>query len=93
MEPEGLLHSSCYLLFVVVVVVTYLQVYADVNFKRQAATIKVDERNKLRIMKAPGNDGIASMPEQVKRPNPWRMMMMKAHKCKTSFKQTNKSHF
>ena len=29
---------------------------------------------------APGNDGIASMPEQVKRPNPWRkkkkMMMM-----------------
>ena len=31
-------------------------------------------------MDAPGNDGNASMPEQVKRPNPWRkmttMMMM-----------------
>jgi hypothetical protein len=35
------------------------------------------------IVDAPGNDGNASMPEQVKRPNPWkkkkkkkRMMMM-----------------
>jgi len=25
---------------------------------------------------APGTDGNASMPEQVKRPNPWRKMMM-----------------
>jgi len=25
---------------------------------------------------APGKDGNASMPEQVKRPNPWRKMMM-----------------
>ena len=25
---------------------------------------------------APGNDGNASMPEQVKRPNPWRKTMM-----------------
>jgi hypothetical protein len=25
---------------------------------------------------APGNDGNASMPEQVKQPNPWRKMMM-----------------
>jgi hypothetical protein len=25
---------------------------------------------------APGNDGNASMPEHVKRPNPWRKMMM-----------------
>ena len=31
------------------------------------------------IVDAPGNDGNASVPEQVKRPNPWRrrlMMMM-----------------
>jgi len=27
-------------------------------------------------VEAPGNDGNASMPEQVKRPNPWRKMMM-----------------
>jgi len=29
------------------------------------------------IADAPGNDGNASMPEQVKRPNPWRKMVMK----------------
>jgi len=28
------------------------------------------------IVEAPGNDGNASMPEKVKRPNPWRKMMM-----------------
>jgi hypothetical protein len=28
------------------------------------------------IVNAPGNDGNASMPEQVKRHNPWRKMMM-----------------
>jgi hypothetical protein len=28
------------------------------------------------IANAPGNDDNASMPEQVKRPNPWRKMMM-----------------
>jgi hypothetical protein len=28
------------------------------------------------IVDAPGKDGKALMPEQVKRPNPWRMMMM-----------------
>ena len=29
-----------------------------------------------KIMGAPGNDGNASMPEQVKQPNPWKKMMM-----------------
>jgi hypothetical protein len=28
------------------------------------------------IVDAPGNDGNASMPEQVKKPNQWRKMMM-----------------
>jgi hypothetical protein len=28
------------------------------------------------IVDAPGKDGNRSMPEQVKRPNPWRKMMM-----------------
>jgi hypothetical protein len=28
------------------------------------------------IVDAPGNDGNASMPEKIKRPNPWRKMMM-----------------
>jgi len=29
---------------------------------------------------ASGNDGNASMPEEVKRPNPWRKMMMVTQK-------------
>ena len=28
------------------------------------------------ILDAPGKNGNASMPEQVKQPNPWMMMMM-----------------
>jgi len=36
-------------------------------------TTNLDEEE---IVDAPGNDGKASMPEQVKRPNPWMMMMM-----------------
>jgi hypothetical protein len=28
------------------------------------------------IVDAPGNDGNVSMPEQIKRPNPWRRIMM-----------------
>jgi len=28
------------------------------------------------IQDGPGNDGNTSMPEQVKRPNPWRKMMI-----------------
>jgi len=32
------------------------------------------------MVDAPGKDGNASMPEQVKRPNPWRKMMMNALK-------------
>jgi hypothetical protein len=31
---------------------------------------------KEEIVEAPGNDGNASMPAQVKGPNPWREMMM-----------------
>jgi hypothetical protein len=34
------------------------------------------------IVDAPGNGGNASMPEQVKRPNPWRKMMMMTMKTK-----------
>ena len=37
------------------------------------STTKLEEEE---IVDALGNDGNASMPEQVKRPNPWRKMMM-----------------
>jgi hypothetical protein len=35
------------------------------------------------IVDAPGNNGNASMPEQFKRPNPWRKKMMVMKKYKT----------
>src|SRR5215468_3300304 len=34
------------------------------------------------IVGAPGNDGDASMPEQVKRPNPWRKRMISLRSCR-----------
>jgi hypothetical protein len=34
---------------------------------------------------APGNDGNMSMPEQVKRPNPWRKMKMMINILRFSF--------
>jgi hypothetical protein len=37
----------------------------------QTAALPIEE-----IVDASGNDGNASMLEQVKRPNPWRVMMM-----------------
>ena len=43
------------------------------------------------IVDAPGNDGNASMPEQVNRPNPWRKMMMIVYRMEEqNAKQTEK---
>ena len=43
------------------------------EFRNTPSTTNLEEEE---IVDAPGNDGNASMPEQVKRPNPWRKMMM-----------------
>jgi hypothetical protein len=43
------------------------------DFWNTPSTTNLEEEE---IVDAPGNDGNASMPEQVKRPNPWRKMMM-----------------
>jgi hypothetical protein len=40
------------------------------------------------VVDAPGKDGKASMPEQVKRPNPWRKMMMMMPVKKKRYIQT-----
>jgi hypothetical protein len=45
----------------------------NTRLPKYALTYKPREEG---IADAPGNDGNASMPEQVKRPNPWRKMMM-----------------
>ena len=39
-------------------------------------TLSTTNLEEEEIVDFPGNDGNASMPEQVKRPNPWRKMMM-----------------
>ena len=43
------------------------------DFRNTPSTTNLEEEE---IMDALGNDGNASMPEQVNRPNPWRKMMM-----------------
>ena len=43
------------------------------DFRNTPSTTNLEEEE---IVDAPGNDGNASMPEQVKRPNPWRKMKM-----------------
>jgi hypothetical protein len=43
------------------------------DFRNMPSTTNLEGKE---IVVAPGKDGNASMPEQVKRPNPWRKMMM-----------------
>jgi hypothetical protein len=43
------------------------------NSRNTTSTTNLEEEETVEV---PGNDGNASMPEQVKRPNPWRKMMM-----------------
>ena len=51
--------------------------WTTTDFLNKLSTTNLEEEE---IVDAPGNDGNASMPKQVKRPNPWRkkkkMMMM-----------------
>jgi len=62
----------CFLLDVVVVVVGRCVVGCEHCERKPSATNLEEEE----IADAPGKDGNASMPEQVKRPNPWMMIMM-----------------
>jgi hypothetical protein len=43
------------------------------DFQNTPATTNIEEEG---IVDAPGNDSNASMPEKVKRPNPWRKIMI-----------------
>jgi hypothetical protein len=56
-----------------------LPFYAACNTKKIANLIYTPSTTKLEeeeIVDATGKDGNASMPEEVKRPNPWGKMMM-----------------
>ena len=44
------------------------------DFRNASSTTNLEEEE---TVDARGNDGKASIPEQVKRPNPWRKMMLK----------------
>ena len=50
-----------------------LKEWTTPDFRNTPSTTNLEEEE---IVDAPGNDGNASMLEQVKRPNPWRKMMM-----------------
>jgi len=50
-----------------------LKEWTTPDFRNTAPTTNLEEEE---IVDAPGNDGDVSMLEQVKRPNPWRKIMM-----------------
>jgi hypothetical protein len=51
-----------------------LKEWSTPDFRNTPSTTNFEEEE---IVDAPGNEGNASMPEQVKRPKPWKKMMMK----------------
>jgi hypothetical protein len=53
--------------------ITHLERWLTLDSRNTPSTTKVEEEE---IMDAPENDGIASMPEQVKRPNPWMKIII-----------------
>jgi hypothetical protein len=50
-----------------------LKEWVKLDFRNTPSTAILEEEE---IVEAPGNGDNGSMPEQVKRPNPWRNMMM-----------------
>jgi len=50
----------------------YIIYINDADSRNTPSNTNLEEEE---IVDAPGNDGKASMPEQVKRPNPWRKMI------------------
>jgi hypothetical protein len=50
-----------------------LKEWITTDSRNTSSTINPEDEE---IVDAPGKDGNASMPEQVKRPNPWRKMMI-----------------
>jgi hypothetical protein len=52
--------------------INHLERLDNTRFPKHASTTNLEEKE---IVDAPGNDGKASMPVQIKRPNPWRKMI------------------
>jgi hypothetical protein len=63
---------------------TTLKEWTTPDSRNTPSTTNLEEEE---TVDAPGNDGNASMPEQVKRPNPWgKMMMMMNTKAINTFR-------
>ena len=52
---------------------TVLKEWTTPDFRNTPSATNLEEKE---IVDVPGNDGKASIPERVKRPNPWRKMIM-----------------
>jgi hypothetical protein len=50
-----------------------LKVWTTPDFRNTPSTTNLEEEESVEVL---GNDGNSSMPEQVSRTNPWKMMMM-----------------
>jgi hypothetical protein len=50
-----------------------LKEWTTPDYRNTSSTTNLEDEE---IVGAPGNDGNASMSEQVKRPKPWKKMMM-----------------
>ena len=68
----------------------YIYIYMCILYIYTPSTTNFEEEG---IVYAPGNDGNASMPEQVKRPNPWRKMMKIIYIYITSNRNEYQEHF
>ena len=76
-RPEALTPILYFLLFLlenwIKIGSTTLKEWITTDCRNTPSTTNPEDEE---IVDAPGKDGNASMPEQVKRPNPWRKMMM-----------------
>jgi hypothetical protein len=66
-----------------------LKEWTTPDYRNTPSTTNLEEEE---IVEAPGNDGNPSMPEQVKRPKPWRKMMtMLMIHCTCQFEEHKQS--
>ena len=67
-------HFTCTFLYIYIYVLQlYIYIYIYIRSWNTPLSKNLEEEE---TVDDPGNDGNASMPEQVKQPNPWRKMMM-----------------
>ena len=71
--PVVLRSNYLYYIILYYIILYYIILWTTPDSRNTPSTTNLEEEE---TVDAPGNDGNASMPEQVERPNPWRKMMM-----------------